>query len=81
MTLDHARAIEESERVTKMAKGRQVTRLANLSDPEVISKWFGSQFVPYDYQWDRIDLPGSSFRNHLRTSISTPVLRVHTSLG
>jgi hypothetical protein len=50
MTADHARAIEESELVTKMAKGRQVTRLANISDPDVITYWFGTQFVPYDYQ-------------------------------
>lgn len=48
-SIDDQKAIEESEAVTKMARGQETVRIDGLTDDATIKKYFGDRFVKYDY--------------------------------
>ena len=63
---------EEAERIAKMARGQKTQRIANLTDPATIEKYFGDRFVPYDFteagrRFQGVIVPSSKAKSYFAT--------------
>lgn len=63
-------AIQEAQAVTRMAKGRETTRVPGLTDRSIIEKHFGNDYVLYDYRVGDRHLTGVIVPRKLAESFS-----------